>query len=80
MVIVEYESNNIGDVIRELRMDSQMSQVELAKSAGVTQTTISWYESGLQSPNVEKLIRIFNALGVDEVRLNTSRRIENDNQ
>lgn len=80
MVIVEYDGNNIGDVIRELRMDSQMSQAELAKSAGVTQTTISWYESGLQPPNVEKLIRIFNALGVDEVRLNTSRRIENDNQ
>ena len=75
MVIVEYESNNIGDVIRELRMNSQMSQAELAKSAGVTQTTISWYESG-QSQNVEKLIRIFSALGVDEVRLNTSRRIE----
>lgn len=74
MVIVEYEGNNIGDVIRELRMDSQMSQAELAKSAGVTQTTISWYESGLQSPNLEKLIKIFRVLRVDEVRLNTMRR------
>lgn len=80
MIIVEYEPDNIGELIRELRLDAQMSQAELAKAAGVTQTTISWYESGLQSPNLEKLIKIFRVFHVDEVRLNTMRRTNDVNE
>lgn len=55
----------IGQAIRTLRMEQHLSQHELAKAAGTTQTTISLIEKG-QRPNAKNLASISKALKVPE--------------
>lgn len=53
----------IGQKIRDLRKQKRMSQTELAKSAGVSQTTVTAWETGKAEPSssaVSKLADIFN--------------------
>ncbi|MEE1507913.1 MAG: helix-turn-helix transcriptional regulator [Ligilactobacillus ruminis] len=53
----------IGQRIRDLRKQKRMSQTELAKSAGVSQTTVTAWETGKAEPSssaVSKLADIFN--------------------
>lgn len=53
----------IGQKIRDLRKQKRMSQTELAKSAGVSQTTVTAWETGKAEPSssaVAKLADIFN--------------------
>ena len=53
----------IGLRIRELRKQKRMSQTELAKSAGVSQTTVTAWETGKAEPSssaVARLADIFN--------------------
>ncbi len=41
----------IGQRIRDLRKQKRMSQTELAKSAGVSQTTVTAWETGKAEPS-----------------------------
>lgn len=53
----------IGQRIRDLRKQKRMSQTELAKSAGVSQTTVTAWETVKAEPSssaVAKLADIFN--------------------
>lgn len=53
----------IGQRIRDLRKKKRMSQTELAKSAGVSQTTVTAWETGKAEPSssaVARLADIFN--------------------
>ena len=53
----------IGQRIRDLRKQKRMSQTELAKSAGVSQTTVTAWETGKAEPSssaVARLADIFN--------------------
>lgn len=53
----------IGQRIRDLRKQKRMSQTELAKSAGFSQTTVTAWETGKAEPSssaVAKLADIFN--------------------
>ena len=53
----------IGQRFRDLRKQKRMSQTELAKSAGVSQTTVTAWETGKAEPSssaVSKLADIFN--------------------
>ena len=53
----------IGKKIRDLRKQKRMSQTELAKSAGVSQTTVTAWETGKAEPSssaVARLADIFN--------------------
>ncbi len=53
----------IGQRIRDLRKQKRMSQTELAKLAGVSQTTVTAWETGKAEPSssaVSKLADIFN--------------------
>ena len=53
----------IGQRVRDLRKQKRMSQTELAKSAGVSQTTVTAWETGKAEPSssaVAKLADIFN--------------------
>jgi transcriptional regulator with XRE-family HTH domain len=54
----------IGERIRKGRESKRLSQPELAEKAGVSKALISFYERGLRKPDIEKLIRIANALDV----------------
>lgn len=42
--------------IRSARMERQLTQGELAALIGVTQSTVSFWESGAEAPTVEHLI------------------------
>lgn len=53
----------IGQRIRDLRKQKRMSQTELAKSAGVSQTTVTAWENNKAEPSssaVAQLADIFN--------------------
>lgn len=50
--------NNLGKRIKELRLEREMSQGELAVQLNVTKATISLYESNKRIPPLEKLIRL----------------------
>ena len=49
---------NIGDNIRRLRWEKGWSQKELADQLFVTKQTVSRWEHGLRSPDVETLVKI----------------------
>lgn len=48
--------------IRELRIKRGLTQSELAKTVGVTQTAVSQWEIGLVLPSLETLMRLTKAL------------------
>jgi transcriptional regulator with XRE-family HTH domain len=51
--------------IHSARMERQLTQGELAASIGVTQSTVSFWESGVEAPTVEHLILL--ALELPEI-------------
>jgi transcriptional regulator with XRE-family HTH domain len=53
-----------GAKIRRLRESLDMTQVELAEKASVTQSFISDLEGNKKFPNMKTMIRIAQALGV----------------
>ncbi|WP_368290829.1 helix-turn-helix domain-containing protein [Ligilactobacillus ruminis] len=75
----------IGQRIRDLRKQKRMSQTELAKSAGVSQTTVTAWETGKAEPSssaVAKLADIFNVttdylLGKPEMKKETDIDLDN---
>ena len=69
MKIVEYEEQTIGEVIKELRHELNLSQEELAKLAGVSKAAIGNYELGYLRPPIRVLRKIMWGLRVDEVRI-----------
>ena len=60
---------NIGKAIKIIRIQKEVSQVELAKLAGITQTTLSQIESGKKRPGEKTLNGISDALGVSTLLL-----------
>ena len=55
---------NIGERIRQLRTEKNMSQDKLAEAAGITKSSISNYEQNIRSPQYSALYAIANALDV----------------
>ncbi|MGM0411608.1 MAG: helix-turn-helix domain-containing protein [Bacillota bacterium] len=54
----------ISKKLKELRKNNSLKQKELAKKLGLTQQTISKYESGIRTPNYEILVKIANEFNV----------------
>ncbi len=54
-----------GTVLRDARRRAGLSQVELARRAGVTQSVISAYESGHRQPSLPTLAALVDAAGCD---------------
>lgn len=54
----------IGQRIRDLRKQKRMSQTELAKSAGVSQTTVTAWETGKAEPSSSAVARLADILNV----------------
>lgn len=59
-----------GALLRTARRQARLSQAELARRAGVTQSVVSAYESGARQPSLPTLGRLIEAAGADlEVRV-----------
>jgi transcriptional regulator with XRE-family HTH domain len=54
-----------GKKIRRERRDQELSQRELAETAGLALNTVSLIERGLRTPSVTTVARIARALGVE---------------
>ena len=52
-----------GSLVRSARQRAGLSQVELGRRAGVTQSVISAYESGTRQPSLPTLERLIRATG-----------------
>lgn len=55
-------SNYIGDNINAVRIEAGLSQVELARAAGVSQTTLSSWECNRSKPRLTNIEHIIEAL------------------
>lgn len=69
MVIVEYDDKLLPEIIRERRLDLQMTQTELAREADISIAALRNYEQGCQTPSIQILRKIMHGLKVDEVRI-----------
>ena len=49
--------------IKELRKKAALTQAELAEAVGVTQSTVSQWESGTAFPRADKLPKLAEVLG-----------------
>lgn len=54
----------IGDKIKELRMEKGLSQAALAKSIGVSQKAIDFWERNVNEPKASYIILLVNYFGV----------------
>jgi transcriptional regulator with XRE-family HTH domain len=63
---------NLGQALRWLRTRQNRKQYEIAESAGITKAMLSSYETGKQSPSIETLEKILDALHVDLADLHYS--------
>ena len=54
----------IGQIIRELRKENNLSQTALAEKLNTTQDTISLWELGKSKPDIDSLIRLTQIFGV----------------
>ena len=52
--------NNIGDKIKKLRLEKNLSQVELSEKLNITQASLSAYERKTKLPSLDVLIKICN--------------------
>jgi len=59
----------LGAAIAEARAKAGLTQLELAQSAGLEESTIITLEQGQYKPESSELSRIAEALGVDELEL-----------
>lgn len=55
---------NIGERIKEARLNTKMTQDNLAKELNVSRSTVANWESGRNNPDVESLIKIADILKV----------------
>ena len=72
-VVVDKRS---GSLLREARTKAGLSQAELARRAGVTQSVVSAYESATRQPSLPMLDRLVSATGLEleiQVRRRSSR-------
>ncbi len=65
---MNYE-NKFKDILRDLRCERGLGQVQLAKALQVSKGIISLWENGLREPNMYSLIQlaIFFNISIDEL-------------
>ena len=58
-------SSHVAELLREERERKGLSMTILAERAGLSQQSISYIERGLRIPNLDTLIRLTDALGIE---------------
>ena len=72
MRILEFDSRKFGETLRELRLDKNWTQAELAARLNhISLSGVKNYEQGVALPSVQGLITIARALNIDEIRIDT---------
>lgn len=66
-----------SDVLRQLRLNANLNQEELAKKLGCSKSAISMYENGTREPNLETLEAIADYFNVDMNTLTDSKLLLN---
>lgn len=61
----------LGDAVRQLRTEAEMSQEELAEAAGTDLTQVGGIERGVRNPSYTTLLRLARALGTSVGELAT---------
>lgn len=56
-----------GQTLRDLRLDAGLSQVEVARRAGIVATVLSAYERGRRQPSVEVAGRLIEVMGYYDI-------------
>jgi predicted nucleotidyltransferase/DNA-binding XRE family transcriptional regulator len=54
---------NAAEIVREARRRAGLTQSQLARTAGLTQSVVSAYESGRREPSLQQLNRLVSASG-----------------
>lgn len=69
MSVIEKVSSKVGNKLRGLRLQKNMTQKELAVLFGVTPASISYYETGTRIPSdkVKKQYSLFFDKPVDDI-------------
>ena len=72
---MNYNNKDLGKTIKKLRKLHNISQERLADKANLTQQHISRIEQGTNTPSIETLIKLSEALSVSiEVIINTNNK------
>ena len=61
----------LGEAVRRLRLEAEMSQEELAEAAGTDLTQVGGVERGVRNPSYTTLLRLAAALGTSVGELAT---------
>ncbi len=59
-----YSPESLGQAIRHYRREAGVTQVDLAKQAGLNRTYLSAMEQGQETEQVRRLLRVLRLLGV----------------
>ena len=59
-----YTPASLGDAIRHYRTEAGLTQAELAQKAGLHRSYLSELESGKETEQVKRLLRVLRQLGV----------------
>lgn len=54
----------IGEILKNAREDSDLTQLEVMKKTGINNKTLSGYENGIAEPDVETMVTLFNFYGI----------------
>ena len=54
----------VADRIKELRIEQNLTQLELSKATGVSQNAIAQWENGKRTPNINAIIVLAKYFGV----------------
>lgn len=55
----------VGHTVRQARQNQEMSQFNLEKKSGITQTSITQIETGHRNPSILTLKKLFDNMGYD---------------
>lgn len=53
----------LGEAVRQLRLEAEMSQEQLAEAAGTDLTQVGGVERGVRNPSYTTMLRLASALG-----------------
>lgn len=60
MYLYNMKNNRFGTTLKELRLESGLSQTELGQKLGYCNQTISFWENGQREPSLDALVSIAN--------------------